>query len=200
MPSAARPGSEYASKARGWSRMVERTLRGMLMLLVVALVGCDHATKAVAKVALEGSAPRAIIPGVLDLVYTENRDTAFSMLRHVTSPAKGPVILVLSCLAITAVMVAWWRRRRTAGLVEHLAFVAIVGGAVANVTDRLARGYVVDFIHVRLWPVFNVADVAICVGCGLLGVALMRQRGEGHGGPPPSLPSASAAIPTNPPG
>jgi signal peptidase II len=162
--------------------MVERTIRGLLLMLVVALVGCDHATKVVAKITLEGSAPRSLIPGVLDLQYTENRDTAFSLFHDVTSPAKGPLILLMSCLAIAAIAVAWWKRRKVAGLVEHLAFVLVVGGAIANVTDRLERGYVVDFIHLRRWPVFNVADMAICVGGALVGIVMMRAKKRGEGG------------------
>lgn len=151
------------------------------MVLVVALVGCDHATKVVAKIELEGAAPRAIIPGVLDLVYTENRDTAFSISHVVTSSLKGPLILLMACLALGAVAVAWWKRRRTAGFLEQAAFALVIGGATGNILDRWQRGYVVDFIHLTSWPVFNLADVAICAGGALVGIAMMRlKRGEGQ--------------------
>jgi signal peptidase II len=156
--------------------MVERVARGLLLALVVALVGCDHATKIVAKITLEGSAPRSVVPGVVDLVYTENRDTAFSLFHGVTSPVKGPLILVMSCLAIAAIAAAWWKRRHVARGIERAAFVLVVGGALGNVLDRFARGYVVDFIRVPRWPVFNVADVAISVGAALVGVAMVRAR------------------------
>ncbi|MGO9715067.1 MAG: signal peptidase II [Polyangiaceae bacterium] len=157
-------------------------MRGLLMVLVLALVGCDHATKVVAKITLEGSAPRALITGVLDLQYAENRDTAFSLLRNVATPAKGSLILVMSCLAIAAIAAAWWKRRRVAGLLEHAAFVLVVGGAIGNVLDRIEQGYVIDFIHLRRWPVFNVADVAICVGGALVGVVMMRLKKRDEGG------------------
>jgi signal peptidase II len=65
-----------------------------------------------------------------------------------------------------------------AGFVEQMAFVLVVGGAVGNVIDRLARGYVVDFIHIQRWPVFNVADAAICAGGALVGIVMMRARTE----------------------
>lgn len=162
------------------------------MVLVVALVGCDHATKIVAKITLEGGAPRVIIPGALDLVYTENRDTAFSLLHALTSPAKGPLILLMASLGIAAVSVAWWKRRRAARLLEHTAFALVIAGALGNILDRFQRGYVVDFIHIRYWPVFNVADVAVCAGGVLVGIVLMRLRsrgdagrdGDGEGAPP----------------
>ena len=52
----------------------------------------------------------------------------------------------------------------------------MVGGAIGNAADRLARGYVVDFIYVHCWPVFNVADVAVTVGALALGITLEKRR------------------------
>jgi signal peptidase II len=61
--------------------------------------------------------------------------------------------------------------------IEHLAFGLIAAGAIGNVIDRAARGYVVDFIHVTHWPVFNVADVAIVLGIAMhAGLALRRRN------------------------
>jgi signal peptidase II len=169
--------------------LVQRAMRGLLMVLVFALVGCDHATKVVAKIALEGTGPRTIIPGVLDLTYAENKNVAFSVLEGFTNPAKGPLILLMSSLAASAIAVAWWKRRRVAGLLEHAAFALVVGGAMGNAIDRWQRGYVVDFIHFHYWPVFNVADVAICAGGALVGIAMMRlkkEQQEGGASVPPS--------------
>jgi signal peptidase II len=158
--------------------MAERAIRWGFMVLMLALVGCDHATKVAAKITLEGAVPRSIIAGLVDLEYAENRDTAFSLLRGHASPAKGPLLVAMASLAIMAIAVAWWKRRRQATALEHTAFALVLGGAIGNVVDRMTRGYVVDFIHVRMWPVFNVADIAICVGGALVGLALMRAKRE----------------------
>ena len=60
-----------------------------------------------------------------------------------------------------------------------------VGGAAGNVVDRLKTGFVVDFLDFRVWPVFNVADIAICVGVGLIVYSLLlppgRKAGAGDG-------------------
>src|ERR1700722_18829768 len=96
--------------------LLHRTLRWALLGLGVALVGCDHASKVVAKIELEGAPPRSVVPRVLERGYTENRDSAFSLTHVVTSPAKGPLLLVMSCLALGAIAAAWWKRRWTAGL------------------------------------------------------------------------------------
>jgi signal peptidase II len=53
------------------------------------------------------------------------------------------------------------------------------GGAPGNLVDRVARGYVVDFVHVEHWPVFNMADVFLVVGAALLVVASMRASTRG---------------------
>ena len=51
---------------------------------------------------------------------------------------------------------------------EINAWYMIIGGALGNYIDRITRGYVVDFLDFYIWPVFNIADVFVVVGCGLL--------------------------------
>jgi signal peptidase II len=156
---------------------VHHAMRGLVMILVAALAGCDHATKVVATITLPGTS-RVLIPGVLELLYAENRNVAFSLLHGITSPAKEPLILMMAFLAIAAITVIWAKRWRVAGLLEHSAFALVVGGALGNALDRLQRGYVVDFIHIVSWPVFNVADIAVCAGGALVGLVMMRMPRE----------------------
>jgi signal peptidase II len=59
-------------------------------------------------------------------------------------------------------------RRRRAAWPVHAGFACIVAGALGNALDRAARGHVVDFIHVRFWPVFNVADILVVAGLAIL--------------------------------
>jgi signal peptidase II len=77
---------------------------------------------------------------------------------------------------MTAAVIGAWVRRRRAGWREHVGFICVVAGAIGNVLDRAARGHVIDFIHVRFWPVFNVADVLVVLGVGLLLWAASRAR------------------------
>ena len=139
-------------------------------------VGCDHATKLGAKAALEGREPLSLVANVLDLRYAENRDTAFSLFQRRDMTAPAGLLLALSCVALALLGAFWWRRRR-GGVVEHAGFALVAAGAVGNVLDRAARGYVVDFIHVAHWPVFNVADVAIVLGMGVL---FLARRSASH--------------------
>jgi signal peptidase II len=148
-----------------------------LVACVASLVGCDHATKVAAETALRDRPPLQLVQGVVDLSYAENRDVAFdTMSRLSLHPASW--MLVAFALATTAAVVGFWVRRRRAAWPEHAGFACVVGGAVGNIVDRAARGHVIDFIHVRFWPVFNVADVLVVVGVGLLVWAAARGQPE----------------------
>ncbi len=139
----------------------------VLFSFVAGLVGCDHATKFAAQSALRGHAPISVVPGLVDLTYTENRDVAFDALARLSLYPPTLVVVGLALAAIGAVVFGW-SRRASASWKEHAAFALIVAGALGNVVDRLAHGHVVDFIHVHWWPVFNVADVLVVAGVVLM--------------------------------
>src|SRR5437773_10204224 len=110
-------------------RMARRAMGWLLMLFTLVMVGCDHATKVAAQAALPRRGAVSIVPGLLDLRYAENRDTAFSLLRTLHFPGKGAVLVALSLVGLCAVLVAWWRHRR-ASTTEQAAYALIVAGAL----------------------------------------------------------------------
>jgi signal peptidase II len=165
-----------------------------LLLCVVGLVGCDHATKLAAETALRDHAPLRILPGMLDLAYTENHGVAFSALERLSIHPPAWALFALAVVATSALLGLWFRRRR-ARWPEHAGFALVVAGALGNALDRVARGHVVDFIHVRFWPVFNVADILVVAGAILLllvrarrvsGSQLSSAGGQAASRPPPS--------------
>ena len=99
-----------------------------------------------------------------------------------TSPASAGALSpslagsAMNACSATLLVAAWWWRRRKAGLLERIGYAAIFAGAVGNAVDRAAHGYVVDFIHIAYWPIFNVADIAIVAGALALGVATGVRR------------------------
>ena len=141
----------------------------------MALVGCDHATKLAASTALRDRTVD-VVPGVLDLQYTENHDVAFSLLRSAAIPGRPHVLFVIAAIGAVFVGVMWWRRRRLASSVEHLGWSLTMAGAVGNMLDRVLRGYVIDFIHLKHWPVFNVADALVVAGVILLAFGRRKPR------------------------
>ena len=154
--------------------MAKKALGWVLMLLTVSLVGCDHATKLAAQAALGSGRSVSIVPGVVDLRYAENRDSAFSLLRVLHLQSAAPLLVFAASAALLAAAFVWWQRRH-AGRLEQTGYALVVAGAIGNVADRIARGYVIDFIHVRHWPIFNVADIAIAVGGAILAWSMLRQ-------------------------
>jgi signal peptidase II len=167
--------------------MAERIRRAGLLALVVPLVGCDHGTKWVAKGALEGRPPHQLLSGVLDLQYAENFDVAFNLLRWIPERARGVLLLVTGAVAVLALLAALLRSRERW---TRVALLLIAAGALGNYLDRLARGYVVDFVHLSHWPVFNVADAYVVAGAALLAWGATRARAVTspsgwHGSPPP---------------
>ena len=138
------------------------------------MLAADQLTKAlVASRFLPGeSVP--LIPKVLQLTYVQNTGAAFGLF-------KGQQLVFV---AVSVAVVAWilWEFRRQQGMASRLNLWAaglVLGGAVGNLIDRLRLGYVVDFIDVRVWPVFNIGDSAITIGVTLLIWQSLRPRQRG---------------------
>jgi signal peptidase II len=104
---------------------------------------------------------------ILSFTSVRNTGVAFGLF-----PGLGSLFTVLSVLVVVAIL--YFRRTiPVTDLLIHAALGLVSGGALGNIIDRIARGYVVDFLDVNFWPfhnwpVFNLADSAIVVGVGLL--------------------------------
>jgi signal peptidase II len=170
-----------------------RFFRFALVLLCVGLFGCDHATKVAAETALAGGRAVTLAPGVLELRYARNDDTAFSLLHYLHVARSPALLLAVSLVALLGIAIAWVVARRRAGLAQHVGYALVLAGALGNVVDRAMHGYVVDFIHLSHWPTFNVADIAVVVGVLLL--VMTRKRAPNAPSPPsaPGPPGPPAA-------
>jgi signal peptidase II len=138
----------------------------------------DQATKAWAVSRLRFGDDIAVIPGFLNFIYATNPGVAFSMLDdHGDAGRWG-----LSAVAIVAgalVLYFFWRTPRTDDRVLG-ALALLLAGIAGNVTDRIRLGFVIDFIDVQFgswhYPTFNVADMAIVVGAGMMIVDVFFQK------------------------
>jgi len=138
--------------------------------MVVLTVVADQLTKFVIRSCLDPTQSVPVIPSVLHLTYVQNTGAAFGLFR-----GHPGVFLLLSVIVATWIVLELWRKRPHAWLTE-VGLALILGGAIGNVLDRLRFGYVIDFIDVRVWPVFNLADSVITIGVGLLLWRALRQR------------------------
>lgn len=148
--------------------------------VAVAIVALDQLTKYLAVLWLDYGDPVAILPGLnFTLVY--NTGAAFSIL----SEASGWQRWLFAGVALTVIVVItlWLRQLGEQQQWLPLALTLILGGAIGNFWDRVALGYVVDFIQIYYenwsWPTFNVADSAISVGAVMLLLSgwITRPRG-----------------------
>jgi signal peptidase II len=73
-------------------------------------------------------------------------------------------------IGVAAVIEIWWMRKDilAEGWRTRIGTALFLGGTLGNLWDRVQTGLVIDFFDFRIWPVFNVADIAICVGVGLI--------------------------------
>jgi len=165
-------------------------LRLAIVLLTLSLFGCDHATKVAAHASLSHGEAINVVSGILELRFAANDDTAFSLLRTFGVARTPSLLLAASGLALVGVVAMWIASRKRASRAQHVGFALVLAGALGNVVDRAVRGYVVDFIHLTRWPVFNVADIAVVAGVALLGYCAIFRRDEPACDPPaPAGPS-----------
>jgi len=145
--------------------------------IALGVTGCDLATKRMASSMLTLGHGVSLIAGVLSLDRTHNTDTAFGTLASVV-PLDSRLLLLKVTATVGALAVAVFAAARLtrAKLIERLALALLFGGALGNAIDRWRWGYVVDFIHVEHWPTFNIADMALSVGVGLLLLHGVRAR------------------------
>ena len=113
--------------------------------------------------------------GLLRLTHVTNTGSAFGLLRGHTD-----FLILVSIIGVLGVLFYYRANGRESALLRY-SLALLLGGALGNLTDRLARGAVVDFISVRVWsdyyfPTFNVADSALTVGLFALAFYVLRNR------------------------
>ena len=137
------------------------------VVLILVGVGLDQLTKylVVSNMALHESID--IIPGVFRFTYIQNDGAAFGSLDNARW-----VFMILSTVAIIGILAyMFWKKPQNKLMLSAL--ILIVSGGIGNMIDRIALGYVIDFIDFCAFPkiwmwVFNVADSFVCIGAGLL--------------------------------
>jgi signal peptidase II len=159
-------GTPLSDSAQGpAARRGGRRYLGLALLVALCVYVLDQVTKWWAQGHLRPGEPRHLVDGLLELDLTHNAGAAFSMATGYT--------VVLSLLALLVAVVCVRVARRLGSASWAVALGLLLGGAVGNLTDRIARspgpfrGHVVDFLRLPHWPVFNAADASICVAAAL---------------------------------
>ena len=136
------------------------------LFMVGATIVLDQLTKYLALEGISAAEPISIFP-FLDLKLTWNQGVSFGIFGGGSVP---PFVLILIAILISMFLI--WQLWNSKKLILGMGFGLIIGGALGNVIDRAIYGAVIDFILLSWkswsWPVFNVADMAISCGVGLI--------------------------------
>jgi len=145
-------------------------------LFMIGAVALDQLSKYLVLTYLVPLGSYPLWEGVLHFTYVENTGAAFGMLKD-----HRWVFLIISTAAILAI-VGYILYTKPQGYLERIALASIAGGGIGNMIDRVARGFVVDFIDVTCidFYVFNIADSFVCVGCGLMILWLILDEVRAH--------------------
>lgn len=103
------------------------------------------------------------------ITHTTNTGAAFGLF-----PDSGVLFVVIALMVVVAIFF-YHRQLASHQWLLRFSLGLQLGGALGNLLDRLTRGYVVDFIYFKFWPVFNVADSCVVVGVALMAYFLLRE-------------------------
>ena len=115
---------------------------------------------------------------VFNLTYVHNYGAAFSFLADHSGWQQ--YFFIALALGISGMLIYFLAKNQANQKLQNAAYALIVGGALANMVDRAYNGFVVDFLDfywdIYHYPVFNVADIAICIGAGLLALDVFKSE------------------------
>lgn len=168
---------------------------GIVLLILLPCVGCDQLTKSVARSHLQNQETRRYLADTIRIQYAENTGAFLSLGAQLPEWFRSRFFIVVSIVAI--VVLGWLLiRRRRLSVWDIVAYTLVLGGALGNLIDRLFMGgKVVDFLNLGIGTlrtgIFNVADVALMAGLGVLIVTSFFAR---HSKPGDAEPDAKAAA------
>ena len=134
----------------------------MFFGIILLLLFLDQASKIAVYLSMVQGESIPLLPPVLYLTCVYNSGAAFGLLANKTT------LLIGITLILAAGFVLAYRMLPLGRVLVRYGVALIIGGTLGNLLDRVRLGYVVDFLDLRFWPVFNLADVAIVTGAGLL--------------------------------
>jgi len=135
----------------------------MYFIIIAFVVALDQLTKYLIQANLVLNSTIPLVDGIFHITYIQNSGAAFSMFQNKTG-----FLIAMQLAVITVVLVYLIKRQKKEHWSLLLSLSLIAAGGMGNLIDRAMNGYVVDFLDFRIWPIFNVADISVCVGCGLL--------------------------------
>lgn len=132
-------------------------------LIIAAILIVDRVVKIMVSSNMDIGETIPLIDNIFHITYVQNRGAAFSMWEQ-----QWLILVLVPAAVIIAAMVVLYLKRKLWSKFYLVSIAFICGGGAGNLIDRIVQGYVVDLFDFRIFPVFNIADIFICAGCGLL--------------------------------
>ena len=133
----------------------------------------DQLTKLAIQINFVPNQSIPIIPQIFHLTYVQNPGAAFGIPAYKTN-----FFIIVTIIIIAVVVYCSIKFRHTANTMLRLGLAFQLGGALGNFVDRIRFGYVIDFFDFRVFPVFNIADIAIVIGVSLFAYYLLFVEGQ----------------------
>lgn len=137
------------------------------ILVFLAVLILDQVTKMLTLKFLLPKGSVNILP-FFNLTYVENTGSAFGLFQN------GNLFLIIVSFLILFLMFKWRKDILSLGNLAKYGYFMILAGALGNIFDRIIWGHVIDFLDFHVWPVFNLADSAICVGAAFIAFDILR--------------------------
>lgn len=138
----------------------------LIIILSIIFLIIDQISKILVVHQLTPNSGITIIQNFFYIIYTNNTGAAFSILLG------KRILLIVVAILVIGILLYHIKKNKIEGKLNTLAFSLIIGGSLGNLLDRIVRGYVIDFISIKIgnynFPIFNIADSFIVVGVFLL--------------------------------
>ena len=145
-------------------------------LIAGSVLLLDQLVKSVVQQKMQEGLSIPVLPGIFHITYILNPGAAFGLFEE------QQWLFILVAVLLVAGVAVLFRQLLQQPPIMRLGAALLVGGALGNLIDRIRLGKVVDFLDFRIWPIFTVADIAICVGVGLILLAMFKEQGDMNGG------------------
>ncbi len=148
----------------------------IIIILSIIFLIIDQITKILVVNSLVPGENIEIIKNIFSIIYTNNTGAAFSILLG------KRIFLIVVAVLIIGVLLYYIKRNKIEKKIDIIALSFIIGGSLGNLIDRIIRGYVIDFISIKIgnynFPIFNVADILIVIGVFLLLLSSRRRQSD----------------------
>jgi len=138
------------------------------LIITASIIAFDRLTKIFFSKLLLLGETLPVIPNIIHMTLVHNTGIAFGLFKD-----HGIVFIIIPIIAVILLIFNLYYYRQNDEVLSRvyiIGFSLILAGAIGNLIDRIVFGFVIDFIDLRIWPVFNIADSAITIGAIMVAI------------------------------